>query len=60
MRDLLLIRNCGLRTASHIEAELKKWDLALDDGTFSDSPNLLDYVAYMKSRCNAENGNVEG
>jgi len=60
MRDLLLIRNCGLRTASHIEAEWKKWDLALDDGTFSDSPNLLDYVAYMKSRCNAENGNVEG
>ena len=60
--ELFMFRNCGSRTADHIEAMLKKWDLALDDGTFSDSPNLLEYVAYMKSHCNAEkdNGNVEG
>lgn len=54
MRELLLFRNCGLSTANHIEAELKKWDLALDDGTFRDSPNLSEYVAYMKSHCAAK------
>lgn len=62
MRELLVFRNCGSRTANHIEAELKKWDLALDDGTFSDSPHLVEYVAYIKSHCNARrvNGGEEG
>ena len=60
--EITMLWNCGVRTARHIEAMLKKWDLVLDDGTFSNSLNLLEYVAYMKSRCNSEkdNGNVEG
>lgn len=60
--EITMFRNCGVRTIRHIEAELKKWDLVLDDGTFSDSPNLMEYVAYIKSHSNArrDNGDEEG